>query len=294
MSYIDQLMNIDTFIPITRDLDLVVVSPSKKIYLGDHLENGDTQHASTNEKVIIDENEIENGQYTIHVYGGEFADSGISGNNRQDFAVVATGPINNGYIEFSESNECPCDQCDPQRPGYCLCKGENVGQVCQAEIETINGNEGKFNVGTLKIKRVRFVSDKKIKLVKAKSNYPGRHATIWASEKCHLPLGLYEPISDTGTEDKECVAGIYYDKKEVCFAIFNNNDEEATYYIEISDKRPVNLTLIICITVAALVVLIIIIIIVICCVKRKCKCCCKKDKFDSTTGQDLLADNNRF
>lgn len=296
MSYIDQLMNIDTYIPITRDLDLVVVSPSKKVYFGDHLENGDTQHASTNEKVIINEDEVEDGQYTIHIYGNEFADSGISGNERQDFAVVATGPINNGYIDFIESNECPCEKCDPQNPGYCLCEEGYVGPICQAKIETINGNEGKFNVGTLRIKRVRFISDKKIKSVKSKSNHPGRYVTIWASEKCNLSLGSYEPISSTGTENKEKAGSIGFGKKEVCIAIFNNNDEEATYYIEVSDKKIINWVLIICIVVAVVIILIITIIIVFCCIKGKCKCkcCTKKNEFDSTTGQSLLNDNNRL
>ena len=34
------MLNMDSPIPITRDLDLVVTSPSKKVFIGDHLPNG--------------------------------------------------------------------------------------------------------------------------------------------------------------------------------------------------------------------------------------------------------------
>ena len=65
---------------------MIVESPSKKIYIGDHLNNNDTQHTSTNEKIIINEDEVEEGEYTIHMYGGAFADN-VDANERQDQKV---------------------------------------------------------------------------------------------------------------------------------------------------------------------------------------------------------------
>ena len=69
--------------------------------------------------------------YTIHVYAGNFADSDVLENSqKQEFSVVTSGPIKNGYIEFSESFECPCDECDSKHPGFCLCNEETeIGPI---------------------------------------------------------------------------------------------------------------------------------------------------------------------
>lgn len=288
LSYLDPMMDIESFIPLTRDLDMIVVSPSKKVYLGDHLPNGDTQHASANEKVIINEDEVENGDYTIHIYGGVFADGSLPVNEYQEFAVVASGPIQNGFLEFSDSNECPCDNCDKSRPGYCLCdESKNIGQICQNKIETVNGKHGEFTVGPLQIKRIRFISDKKIKSIRSKSSHPGREATIWGSKKCHLSLGEYESYGETGTSFEATNVDTSH---EICVAIFNNNDLDATYIIETSNKKKVNWLLILIIAVPVVVIILIIIIIVICCVKKPC--CKKKEINDSSLLNSSLTEFN--
>ena len=84
-------------------------------------------------------------------------------NERQEFSVVVTGPIENGYLEFEDSNQCHCDNCDPNKPGFCLCEEtEKIGQICQVKIDTINANNNtSFIVGPLEIKQVRFVAKKK-------------------------------------------------------------------------------------------------------------------------------------
>lgn len=93
-----------SYIPITRDLDLIVKSSSGRIFKGDHLPNGETQHFSTNEKVIINTDEIEPGDYTIHVYSLEFLDTGIGDTSvLQNFSVVATGDIDNSFFIFFKS-----------------------------------------------------------------------------------------------------------------------------------------------------------------------------------------------
>ena len=68
------------------------------------------------------------------------------------------------------------------------------------------------------------------------------------------------------------------------------NFEDATYYIEVSDKSKKNIGLIIGLTIAAIVVVIVIIIVVICSVKKG-KCCAKNENFESATGQNLLNEN---
>lgn len=61
-----------------------------------YYKNGDKQHLSTNEKVIINQNELEIGEYSIHIYSGSFIEANIS-QKTQDFSVVATGGIESGY-----------------------------------------------------------------------------------------------------------------------------------------------------------------------------------------------------
>ena len=238
LSYNDAVLDYLSPIPLVRDIDLVVESPSKKIYLGDHLKNGDTQHTSTNEKVIINGDELENGVYKIHVYGGFFADTNaLKNEKKQIFSVVATGHFSDGYMTFSESSECPCQKCDPNNPGYCLCnESQNIGPVCQGKIETIIGKKGRFIVGSLEILRIKFISDKEINYIYSKSANPGPYSTIWSSKKCHLSLGEYEKNGKIGNNKYEEII-VNYKSKEACIAIFNANDISSTYEIEVSNEK---------------------------------------------------------
>lgn len=207
------------------------------------MNNNDTQHTSTNEKIIIDYDDLEDGEYTIHVYGGHFTDSLFYRDSpTQDFAVVASGPIAKGYLKFTKSSECPCEKCDQEHPGFCQCDSENEsGPVCKTEIETIHGNSGSFTVDTLGVKRVKFILNDIIHAIVSKSTNPGRSSTIWASPKCHLSLGEYETNGNTNdhsssSDDKKTIQN--FNTKEICVAIFNNNDREATYDIELLKKPP--------------------------------------------------------
>lgn len=237
LSYLDPVLSQDSLIPINHDLDLVVISPSKKVYLGDHLSNNDTQHASTNEKVIVNEEELEEGEYEIHVFGGVFADSFNDQNDEeQEFSVVATGPIENKYLEFNESKECLCNECNPDHPGLCMCnENQNIGPLCQVNIENVDEKKGMFTVKPLHIKRIRFVTKSYITGVTSRSSKPGRYATIWVSEKCHLSLGEYEINGETVNETtEEKPINIGWNTTEICVAIFNDNDVDATYFINVT------------------------------------------------------------
>ena len=133
MSYLGLMLEQSSPISLTRDLDLIVVSPKGQIFKGDHIE-GDTQHYSTNEKIIIKKDELEVGTYTVHVYGNSFLDTKDKSREykRQSFSVAATGDIDNKYIEFKESAESPCEESDPYNNGYCKCPSDKIGPICQA------------------------------------------------------------------------------------------------------------------------------------------------------------------
>lgn len=118
MSYLDALLETTYPILLTRDLDLVVVPPSGKTYLGGNGMKGDTQNFSTNEKVIVSIDELEISEYKIQVYTGSFIDAGI-GDQNQKFSVVATGNIENGFLEFNDAGNCSYFEWDPENPIHC-------------------------------------------------------------------------------------------------------------------------------------------------------------------------------
>lgn len=99
LSYLDKMLERDSAVPLTRDLDLVVSDKCSQVFTGDHLDE-DTQHLSTNEKIIINTNEVCPGEYTIHIYGNSFADGGLEDAEDQAFSVVVTGDVENKYLEF--------------------------------------------------------------------------------------------------------------------------------------------------------------------------------------------------
>lgn len=94
---------------------------------------------------------------------------------------------------------------------------------------------GKFTVGPLEVKRIRFVSDNDINYIFSKSPNPGHNATIWASKKCHLSLGEFENNGVTQKDVFEQI-DVNYKVKEACIAIFNNNYETSTYEIKVSNE----------------------------------------------------------
>ena len=101
-SYLYPMLNEKSPVPLKRDLDLYVVNPSGSILVGDHVKN-DTKHLSTNEKVIIDNALLVEGNYRIHIFAGKFLDSTISKKEdlSQEFSVVVTGDINNQRRSFT-------------------------------------------------------------------------------------------------------------------------------------------------------------------------------------------------
>ena len=62
----DVPLAMESIVSIKYDLDLIVISPTGKIYLGNGYTK-DTEHFTLNEKVIVPVSELEDGYYYIHV-----------------------------------------------------------------------------------------------------------------------------------------------------------------------------------------------------------------------------------
>ncbi|OHS98906.1 hypothetical protein TRFO_34739 [Tritrichomonas foetus] len=144
MSYLDVELNIESMIPIVHDLDLVVISPNKKRYLGNHRKDDDSEHLSTNEKVIINEDELELGEYEIHIYSNSYV--------KQSFSIVAVGPIEDNFnLLFDVTQECGCSECT--LTGKCKCDSLHIGNHCQKEILEINDFNSKIQIESSSIQR---------------------------------------------------------------------------------------------------------------------------------------------
>ena len=243
MSYLDVMLEMSSPIPLTRDLDLVVVSPDGEIFKGDHLNDGDTQHFSTNEKVIIRKNELKVGTYTVHVFGNKFLDSKLKDAEtvKQNFSVVATGDIDNKYIEFVDSTESPCKEADESHPGYCKCKSDEIGPVCQAKVIQGKLNE-KIDVELepRTLYRVQFTSDKLLDTLTFYADYyVATNAQLWLSQTCHLTPHQYESVENFVIYEefaKTVNISDHVGKKtpELCVMIFANSDIKHQYHIMVN------------------------------------------------------------
>lgn len=270
LSYLDSMLNAHSPILLTHDLDLVVVSPSGKVYQGDHIETGDSQHLSTNEKVIIDPEDLEIGDYSVHVYSGAFLDSDLNDNNNQNFSVVVSGNIENGYLLFSDADKCTgCDECHPDHPLQCKCDDSSFGAICQAHA-TIEKHES-FSL-TLKAHEIRRIMIKEknfiykinpIKNVEVEGvDDEHGYSTVWIDKKCHLELGMHEEYLGNFLKNKTLKTDINYGGTRMCITIFNNNFIDATFNVKVDHKSNM-MYLYIGVGCFAGVVLIIIIVVVV-------------------------------
>ncbi|OHT05257.1 hypothetical protein TRFO_27076 [Tritrichomonas foetus] len=221
LSYFDIELNIESMIPIMNDLDLVVISPSGKRYLGDHRTDEDSEHFSTNEKVIISKKELEIGEYEIHVY------SNID--EVQKFSIVSVGPIDDQLLTFQETLECGCDQCT--KHGKCKCDSLHVGNHCQTEIIEMTDSESKIQILHNSIKRI-YLNFKTIDsiTIKRPDSYKGFYSNVWLGRKCHSALSDYETY--LGLDN--LATNITLESNEsLCIAIFNNHFNDQEYIIQV-------------------------------------------------------------
>jgi hypothetical protein len=160
ISYLDPAISADSLIPLLADLDLIIISPSGRIFRGNHYLDGSEEHFSTTERVILNSNEVEIGEYQIHIIS-TFAS--IIKSCR--FSIIVSGVIANArdYLLFVKATEClPCGSgiCD-QRTFICNCNSvDRFGQSCQIAIQPIeaqaNPTKQRFTVQPLESLYLKF------------------------------------------------------------------------------------------------------------------------------------------
>lgn len=241
LSYLDVMLNQESPIQLTHDLDLVVVSPDGTIFRGDGLVN-DTQHLSTNEKVVIDKDELKVGTYKVHIYAHSFVDNLLSKEAvSQEFSVFATGDIENKYMSFAESDDSACSENDPNHPAFCKCKEDEIGPICQAKVYTYNAEEKILvTVPPMQLYRMKIKADKPLKYISANYSDSRSLPTIWLAKDCHLSLGKYDMNVKVGNNKEESPRVTLFNDTsytEFCAALFAYSDQDRNYSLFFSTNE---------------------------------------------------------
>ena len=148
LSYIDDVISSDYYQTLVIDLDLVVTSPSGKVYYGNKgTQTKSSESFSTNERVYIEEPEI--GEYKIRIISNDYD----SNYYYATYAIAVSGgfphedeSINPYKLPTIESETCP--NCKGTCiNGYCSCPNDRAGVDCSQEIITIEPDKAyKFSL----------------------------------------------------------------------------------------------------------------------------------------------------
>lgn len=138
LSYLDGALSADSSAALAIDIDLVVVSPSGKVYRGNMREDNTEEHYSTNEKVIVKKDDVEKGTYEIHVFS-VIPTTLQNLTDLVEFAVTVYGSLDNNkngdFLKFKKATKCI-----PAEHGECNeetfdndCYNNYYGRSCQIE-----------------------------------------------------------------------------------------------------------------------------------------------------------------
>jgi hypothetical protein len=137
IAYLDPPASGDAQIPLVCDLDLVVLSPSKRLFRGNHRIDDTEENYSTIERVIIFPAEVELGEYEVHVFAAnpDFVE-GV------EFSIVERGgiTIDSTFVQFEPATAClPGCGIGTCNTATFLCDcpaGSALGQSCQTKVKT--------------------------------------------------------------------------------------------------------------------------------------------------------------
>ncbi|KAH0792193.1 Clan SB, family S8, subtilisin-like serine peptidase [Histomonas meleagridis] len=237
ISYLDTSLSVDSLIPIYYDIDLVVVSPSGQIFYGNHHDNNIEEHFSTNERVTIWKNEIEEGEYTIHLFSNEVCEN-------VKCSVVAIGPfdqkstsINSKFLEFEETNSCITDKSGVCVNGTMECDGEHNGNLCQNQIQKIQKGENTFLIDahTVMYFYTNPINSNSLNLsIKMSIEENSEHqTTVWISEKNSNTFAEFDSV--LAFKQSEIKSDEIGSNENLTYYMIFNNNENAVNFTFISD-----------------------------------------------------------
>ena len=146
MGYIDPPLSLSSAVPLFADLDLLVVSPSGRVFIGNERPNNQTEMANTIERVIVRKEQIEVGKYVILVLSNNFSDPDLDTIN---YSLVINGPFD--HFDFQSNPEEPAPILDDRAcefkclnngvcgsSGICVCDDDHAGFDCSIEFKEMS------------------------------------------------------------------------------------------------------------------------------------------------------------
>jgi hypothetical protein len=127
----------DVPLPLLGELMLIVVSLGGRTYRGNQYSGDREEHFSTSQRVIIKPNQLEVGEYEIHVIARLMMVEELR------FAVAVSGQIESAAVVFQETDKCATG-CGAGvcAAGLCECPGvEFVGESCQTRVVKVESQE---------------------------------------------------------------------------------------------------------------------------------------------------------
>jgi hypothetical protein len=135
IAFLDGVSGTDGIVALFGELALILVSPSGDVVRGNHHPEGNEEHFSTRQRVVVAP-AVETGVWTIHVIANLVP--GLL--DAVEFAAVARGGLATTSLDFAPTTECVgCGlngECD-SASGLCRCDAAWLGQSCQLPIQTV-------------------------------------------------------------------------------------------------------------------------------------------------------------
>ncbi|KAH0787780.1 Clan SB, family S8 [Histomonas meleagridis] len=258
LSSYDKGLNEISPIAIYYDLDLIVVSPSKKIYIGNNRIN-DTEHYTLNEKVIVQTSELEQGEYEIHV----ITKVNIEQNDTIPYVVSVVGPFtqtdittNPKYIIMTNTTECISSDNGECNNGLLKCKTGYTGQLCNIQIEEMPNNIDKAII-TLKPNTLKHLKISpqpqydELYLVHLARDNSNLYSYLWdmGSPDNYIPVlanNAYSTRTQNTFFSSTNILPTLDAKKEYYYFIHNNYPEDGEFLISTINKPHQNGSLCFC------------------------------------------------
>lgn len=134
MAYLDEPDESENAILVV-DIDMYLVTPSGKILYGNSKPNNHEEHLSTVEKIVIENTNIESGEYELHFFGGGRISQTMK--KMTLFSLCISGPLEDSSLYNIETYE-PSGLAWESKKDTEKCAFPNVGLNCQIKAVEID------------------------------------------------------------------------------------------------------------------------------------------------------------
>lgn len=130
MAYLDEPDQTESAILVV-DIDMYLVTPSGRVIYGNMKPGNHEEHLSTVEKIVIENKDIENGNYELHFYGGGRISQTMK--KMSEFSLCISGPLEGSSLYEIESYDQSAIEWK-YKENTEKCVFPKIGLNCQMEV----------------------------------------------------------------------------------------------------------------------------------------------------------------